>query len=590
MRSSLAAFLLCAGLILGPASSAQASVGYELDASKPSRALPGPPRGLAINQTTQDVYVAIVSVNPAIGTPGEINRFNSDLTADGVFAKGGGYYTGVAVNPLTQAFYASQIKLDLPQGTFGIPRLDRFSSTGVSEGTFPLADSGSLPPIATDSTGRIIYPNSDGHKIEIFSSAGVLQQALTCSTCPGGAFGRPMSVATDFADNLYVADMAPDRVIKLSPSGGGSYSYASTLQSGRGAVAVGADPSTGDVLVGDLPSGRNYHIVAYDSSGVQFDDFGAGLFRDPPQEPAGTATNLAYQMAVNATTHKLYVGEADKFYVFEKTMIEPPTTTIKPASSVGQLVGTLNASVDANGHAALECEFEYTLDTDTGFASATSVPCTQLPDGSLDTSLSVKASGLSPDTAYSYRLTVLSNAGSTTSSAQTFETLPELPPTVTTEAATDIAQTTATLRGKVNPHGGSTSSCRFEFGLGKAYGSSTTCPLPGPGTTAVAIFKKVSGLTPATTYHYRLVVTTNAGTVEGDDVSFTTASPPSNPEPEVPATSPAAPPAVIAPTPTPGPTTSPRPRRCKKGFHRRKVRGKIKCVRRKRSRKHRHRS
>ena len=82
----------------------------------------------------------------------------------------------------------------------------------------------------------------------------------------GGSFGEPVSVATDSADNLYVADVSPDRVIKLSPSGS-SYAFASVIQSGRGATSVGVDPSTGDVLVGDLSAGRKYHIVAYNSSG-----------------------------------------------------------------------------------------------------------------------------------------------------------------------------------------------------------------------------------------------------------------------------------------------------------------------------------
>lgn len=610
MRSPFTALFLWAALILSLASSTQANVGYELDASKPSRALPGPPRGFAIDQTSQDIYVAIVSTNPAFGVPGEINRFNSDLTADGVFAKGDGFYAGVAVNPVTHDFYASQIKLDLPQGTFGIPRLDRFSPTGTAEGSFAIADAGSFPPIATDSTGRIFYPNSDGHSVEIFNSSGVLQQTLNCGDCSGGAFGRPISVATDAADNLYVADVSPDRVIKLTPSGGGSYSFASILQSGRDAVAVGVDPSTGDVLVGNLPNGRNYHIVAYNSSGTQFDDFGAGLFRDPLQDPPGAATNLGYQMAVNGTTHKLYVGEFDKFYVFEKTAIDPPTATIKPASGVGQLVATMNVSVDVNGHAALECEFEHTLDADVGFTSATSVPCAQLPNGSAGTALSIKASALSPETAYRYRVTVASNAGSVTSSAQTFETLPETPPTVTTESPTAVTQNAVTIKGKVNPNGGSASDCRFEFGTSISYGSNFPCVgLPGPVAADVAKSRSISGLTPDTTYHYRLVVTTNAGTSEGDDVEFATASPPVDPEPE----EPQAPsgPATGQPATDPEPDLGPvvrqplrcrwgyRKRRvrgkerctpiCRKGFGRKKVRGKARCVKVKRVKRQRHR-
>lgn len=584
MKTRFAALLISAiaSIATTPVSSASASVGFELDATTSSRSLPGPPRGIAIDQANHDIYVAITSMNPSLGMPGQINRFNSDLSADGVFSPGGGFYSGVAVNPVTQGFYASQIQLNLSLGTFGIPRLDRFSPSGSAEGTFPLPDAGSFPPIATDSTGRIFFPNSDGHTVEIYSSAGALQQTITCSDCPGGLFGRPISVATDSANNLYVADVSPDRVVKLSPSGGGAYVFASLVQSGLGAVAVAVDSSTGDVLVGDLPGGTDYHIVAYNSAGTKFDDFGAGLFADPPQSPPGAATNLAYQMAINSTTHKLYVGENNKFYIFEKTTIDPPTATIKPATNIGQLTATMNATVNAKGHATSICELEYTLNSDVGFADATSLPCSTLPDGEADTSINVPVSGLEPATAYRYRMNATSHAGSVTSASQTFETLPELPPSATTEAPTEVTQTTARIKGSVDPEGGSVTDCHFEFGAGTgaSYESSLPCqPPPGPVSTPVAQSRKVSSLKPATTYHYRLVLTTNAGTAEGNDVQFTTVSPPDpEPEPEPGSDPVVAPPPVTQP-PVDSPTRFvPRTPRCKQGFRRRNVGGKARCV------------
>jgi hypothetical protein len=588
MKTWFAVLLLSAAIAAVSVPPAGANVGYELDALQPSRSLPGPPRGIAVDQSNQDIYVAIVSLNPAIGAPGEIDRFNSDLTADGVFTKGGGLYVDVAVNPISHGFFASQIKYDAPSFSIGTPKIESFSSAGSLNGSFLVPDAGSFPPLGTDSNGRVFFVDSDGHAVLIFNSAGVLQQTITCGSCPGGTFGRPLSLALDAADNLYIADLSPSRVVKMTPSGNGSYSFASMIQNGGEAVAVGVDPATSDVFVGNLVGGRNYHIVAYNSAGVQFDDFGVGIFRDPPQEPPREATNLGYQMAVNATTHKLYVGEADKFFIFEKTTIDPPSAAIKPASAVGQVIATLNASANTNGHAAIECEFEYTVDADVGFTSATSVPCAQLPSGLLATNLSVKASTLSPSTTYRYRLTVTSNAGTSTSGAQTFETLPEASPTVTTEPPTSVSQTTATIKGRVNPHGGSASDCRFEFGTSNSYGSSFPCTmLPEPVVTDVTESLNLSALTAGTTYHYRLVVTTNGGTAAGDDVAFTTVPPPplADPAPEIPVAPPAMP-SATAPAPTPPPITSPRPRRCKKGFHRRKVRGKVRCVKR-RVRKHR---
>jgi DNA-binding beta-propeller fold protein YncE len=557
---------------------AGANPGYARDAAHPSRSLPGPPRGIAVDQATGDVYVAIVSTNPLSGGPGQIDRFSSDLSADGAF--GDGYYTGVALNP-AGGFFGAQMELrGTPLGDLGTPRLDEFDSTGSLASSFPLSFSDSLPPIVTDSSGHIFFPNVNTHSVQVYSSAETLLEELTCSGCPGGSFGKPASVAFDSAGDLYVADTSPDRVVKLAPSGG-SYSYSATVQSGQGAGAVAIDPSTGDIFVGDMPGGNDYHIVAYDSSGAQFDDFGAGLF---PDSTTGYGALSAYQIGVNGTTHEVYVSEFERFLVFERTVIGPPSVVVEPATEVAQLGAVLNASVNPHGHAVLECEFEYTTEADfeaNGFSSASTSPCPGKPDEEKSAHLSVRVMELSPSTEYRYRITATSNGGSTSSGSQQLETLPELPATVTTEPAQAVGQTTATIMATVNPKGGTVTSCRFELGNDSSYGTNLICPTP-PGWSSddVSEARAVSGLSPATTYHYRLVVTTNAGTTEGDDVEFTTASPspPSEPEPApVPTPEPA--PATSPPPPAPvGPIATRRARRCKRGFRRGRVHGHARCV------------
>lgn len=565
--------MVLAVLLLGAtaASPASANVGYRLDALKPSRALGGAMKGIAVDQTSQDIYVAIVTTEPSTGKPGQVERFNSNLTADGVFAAAGGYYTGVAVNPITQAFYGVQAEIRTGFINVGTPRLDRFTSTGTLQGSTAIAYSDSFPTVATDSAGNAFVPNVNTDSVQVFDPSGAFQGEITCNDCPGGKFGKPGSVALTSSNDLYVADVAPDRVVKLTLNGG-SYEYASTLQSGKGAGAVAVDPATGDVLVGDMPNGKGFHIVAYDSSGTQFDDFGAGIF---PDAFGNYGALSAYQIAVNATTHKLYVGEFEKFYVFEKNTIPPPSAAAKPATGTSQLASTLNATVNANGHAVLECEFEYTDETDfqaNGFANAGSLPCPEKPKGSVTASLSAGVSNLSPGTAYRFRVTAASNAGSTSSSSQPFETLPAVPPTVTTALPQEVGETIATLRGEVNPHGGATSACHFELGTSFSYGLSIPCTsFPGPVTTNVPEAEKVSGLSPGVKYHYRLVVTTNAGTSTGEDLEFTTSSqPPNPPDPGAPA------PAPNPPGPGTGPGTPGLD--CRAGFRRQRIHGKPRCV------------
>ncbi|HEX6687029.1 MAG TPA: fibronectin type III domain-containing protein, partial [Solirubrobacterales bacterium] len=210
-----------------------------------------------------------------------------------------------------------------------------------------------------------------------------------------------------------------------------------------------------------------------------------------------------------------------------------------------------------------------------GFSNALSLSCPENPDGTTNTSLSAKVSGLTPGGAYRFRVTATSNAGTTSSNDKTFEALQAVPPTVSTDPAQSVTQIEAKLKGTANPHGGTASDCHFELGTTASYGSNYACALPGPVTSAVAESKSVSGLKPSTTYHYRLVVSTNAGTAKGGDVTFTTADPPpveSDPEPD-----PIPPPATTPPPPTdPGPTTH--LPQCKKGFRRERIHGQPRCV------------
>lgn len=555
------------------------ATGYELSATTPSRSLGSSeiPHGIAVDQASRRIYVAIVTPSGASGSPGRIDRFESNLTSAGAIATGGGFYTGVAVNPLTQGIYAAQMRLHTPFGTPGTPRMDLFSSTGAAGIQFVLSDTETLPQVATDSTGDVYFPNAATDTVQVFDSAGVLQEQISCTGCQGGAFGRPVSVALDSDNNLYVADLNPDRVVKMIPSGG-SYSFSSVLQSGLGAAAVAVDPSNDDVLVGDMPAGANYHIAAYTSAGVQYDDFGAGLFTNP--DPGFGGAILAAQIGVDATSHRLYVGDLGKFYVFDRVTITPPTATINAANPVGQLTATLRATVNANGHATLECDFEYVDDAEfqsTAFVDATSLPCPKKPNGTSNTALEAKASALAPDTLYHYRVMATTHAGAVTSSATTFETLPVVAPTVTMESAGSVSETGATLMAKVNPHGGTVSDCHFEYGTSTTYGSNLPCSTaPGTATSDVAQSRSVSGLAAGTTYHYRLVVTSNGGTTKGADIEFTTSSPPPPPPPTPPAGDPPPPP---PPPPTVDPPTPPKPPlRCKKGFVKKRVRGKVRCV------------
>jgi hypothetical protein len=96
-------------------------------------------------------------------------------------------------------------------------------------------------------------------------------------------------------------------------------------------------------------------------------------------------------------------------------------------------------------------------------------------------------------------------------------------PTVVTGAASGVLGSTATLNAKVNPDGSEVSECKFEYGTTEAYGSTQPCSaLPGSGTSAVAVSASVAGLSPVTTYHFRIFAKNAAGSSTGQDQTFKT--------------------------------------------------------------------
>lgn len=102
------------------------------------------------------------------------------------------------------------------------------------------------------------------------------------------------------------------------------------------------------------------------------------------------------------------------------------------------------------------------------------------------------------------------------------------PPAVTSGAATGVTQTTATIPGTVDPNGAATTYV-VEYGTSTSYGLTTTTRDAGNGTDPVTVSVPLTGLTSATTYHYRVSATNAAGTARTTDRTLQTASPPRAP-------------------------------------------------------------
>ncbi len=121
---------------------------------------------------------------------------------------------------------------------------------------------------------------------------------------------------------------------------------------------------------------------------------------------------------------------------------------------------------------------------------------------------------------YHYRLVAWNEDGTSYGQDKTFTASAGQSPTATTGAASGISVDEATISGTIDPEGKET-SYGFEYGTTTAYGTQTYgTVLPEYGIQTIAL--NLRGISPDTTYHYRLVVSNQGGTSYGEDMTFTT--------------------------------------------------------------------
>jgi len=102
------------------------------------------------------------------------------------------------------------------------------------------------------------------------------------------------------------------------------------------------------------------------------------------------------------------------------------------------------------------------------------------------------------------------------------------PPTATTGQVISVLPTSASVAGVVNPHDSST-KWYFEFGLSTnaSFGSTTAVASLAATSDSDDVTATLAGLSPATSYHYRLVATNDGGTSYGGAGIFNTSAAPS---------------------------------------------------------------
>ena len=195
-------------------------------------------------------------------------------------------------------------------------------------------------------------------------------------------------------------------------------------------------------------------------------------------------------------------------------LVNAVVTTNTP-SNITNSAARLNGTVNPNGR-TITVHFEY--GTTTSYGSTTS---SSSHSGNITRNVSANIAGLAPNTTYHFRLVGSSNGQIRYGQDRTFRTLsPTGPPVGVTNAATNIASSSARLNGLVYPHT-LTTTVYFQYGRTTSYGL-TTAPQSRTGNNYQNLFANISGLSAHTRYHFRIVTSNAAGTRYGTGRSFIT--------------------------------------------------------------------
>jgi hypothetical protein len=267
----------------------------------------------------------------------------------------------------------------------------------------------------------------------------------------------------------------------------------------------------------------------------------------------GLTPNTTYHFRIATTDGLFNVGSDMTFTTMPATSCGASTgaaSDLTPTSAT--LHGTLGSTGASDASACGMWHFDY--GTSSGYGSSTAP--TAAGSGS-SVPVSATVNGLTPGTTYHFRLAASSGTENTGSDV-TFTTPFMSCGARTDSPPTDVTQTSMTLHGTLGSTSGSDASAcgswHFDYGTTTTYGSSTPSTAAGSGMS-VPVSATITGLTPGTTYHFRLAATSGTESV-GSDAAFTTASPPP-PEPPPPDTTITQPPSTPTPTPARAPAPTP---------------------------------
>jgi NHL repeat/WD40-like Beta Propeller Repeat len=508
--------------------------------------------GIAVNQTTGDVYVADV---PQVAGGNRIEQFSAD--GDFIRAWGWGTATGAdAFEICTTSCQAGiagsgdgqfsfqfqnsttdpQIAIDQGDGSVYVAdtlndRVQKFSASGAFLDAFGTSGGGvgeltqpqgvTVAPVSGD-----VYVSDAANRVQRFSSSGLFEAEIGLG---GGSeeaqFNAPARLAADSTGRLYVLDRDNGRVQRFLSDGTFDLVFAAGLVSNP--VDVEVDQATDHVyVIGSSPDFSVNGVFEFDAAGTGIETHAAN---------SGVSVSFLGGIAVSSSAGRLYASDQIGRRVLILDEVAPPVVSIEPPQDVTANSATFRGTVNPAGPPNTSYRYEYSTDG-SSWVCVPNPSCSANGDpdvgiGTEDVEVPQTVSDLEAATEYHVRLVATRdfNAAVATSTEITFQT-DAAPPVVRPLAAGTPTDTAVWLGGRVNPQNSQTSAyieytveddVNFDDGLRVPLAPESIDV--GDGNQDVTVMRLVTGLKAGETYRFRVVGTNVAGTTEGPAQTFTTA-------------------------------------------------------------------
>jgi NHL repeat len=239
-------------------------------------------------------------------------------------------------------------------------------------------------------------------------------------------------------------------------------------------------------------------------------------------EIVGLSPATAYHLRLVATDSAGTTTGSDQSFT---TLPAVASLSTDPATNIVPGSATLNGSYQGEEGNDTHYYFEYGTTTSYGQITATPPGVDHGSNGG-NQEVGTEINLLFPYTLYHYRIVATDDFGTTYGLDQSFYSEPPNLPSVDSTTSSGVTPEGASLEAEVNPAFGPT-VVRFEYGTNGSYGFKT--PLSesiGNDGSDHAISSAITGLQPATTYHYRALAVNFRGLVMGPDRTLNTTDSP----------------------------------------------------------------